>query len=66
MTYSKSATDPKKDYRGVLNTDYRRETHQVSAGSLHQRGKKVRYILSYADYDKEKWKDDCDCDCDCD
>ena len=31
---------------------------------VNYRSKKVfvRYILSHADYDKEKWKDDCDCD----
>jgi mRNA interferase HigB len=31
---------------------------------IDYRGKKVfiRYILSHADYDKEKWKDDCDGD----
>ena len=31
---------------------------------INYRGKKVfiRYILSHADYDKGKWKDDCDCD----
>jgi len=31
---------------------------------VNYRSKKifVRYILSHAEYDKEKWKDDCDCD----
>jgi mRNA interferase HigB len=31
---------------------------------INYKGKKVfiRYVLSHADYDKEKWKDDCDCD----
>jgi len=31
---------------------------------INYRGKKVfvRHVLSHAEYDKEKWKDDCDCD----
>jgi mRNA interferase HigB len=31
---------------------------------INYKGKKVfiRFVLSHADYDKEKWKDDCDCD----